>query len=76
MMTKHGMRYGNFILRCDPLHMADGRFGAQVVVADEDGTQLVGQLFPALDPFATEAEAVAHAQEWGKKWVHDLATTR
>ena len=71
MTTKHGMRYKNFILRCDPVPAADGRFAAQASVANEDGAALVERLSPALGHFASEAEAIDHAREWGKKWADD-----
>ena len=75
MTTRHGMRYKNFVLLCDPKHLADGRFGAQVAVADEDGSRLVEQLFPAQEPFATADDAVEHAKAWGKKWADEHEIT-
>ena len=75
MTTKHGMRYKNFILLCDPKHLADGRFGAQVAVADEEGVRLIEHPFPAQDPFATEDEAVEYAKAWGKTWADEHEAT-
>ena len=69
MTTKHGFTYRGFRLLCDPMPMADGRFGAQVVVTIEEGAQHVERPFPSLDYFRTEAEAVAYARAWGQRWV-------
>lgn len=71
MATKHGFRYGRYLFHCDPMPLADGRFGAQVVVASEDGADHVERLFPSLAEFPTEADAVAHAKAWGIRWVDD-----
>lgn len=54
---------------CDPMPMADGRFGAQVMIGNEEGASHVERMFPALDYFKTEAEAVTHAKAWGVRWV-------
>lgn len=71
MVTKHGIKYRGFLLHCDPMPMADGRFGAQVVIATEEGYEHVERSFPALGYFSAEEEAVAYAKEWGKSWVDD-----
>ena len=71
MTTKHGFKYGRYLLRCDPMPMADGRFGAQVVVTSEEGNDHVERPFPSLGEFNTEADAVAHARAWGVRWVDD-----
>lgn len=71
MATKHGYRVGKYELHCDPMPMADGRFGAQVVIYTNEVGKLVERRFPALDYFDTEAEAVAHARGWGERWIED-----
>jgi hypothetical protein len=71
MATKYGYKIGNYLLHCDPMPMADGRFGAQVVIYSQEGTETVARRFPALQEFATEAEAVEHARAWGAAWVKD-----
>ena len=71
MLTKHGMRYKNFILQWEPAPTADGRFGAQMIVADEEGSPLVEERAPTLGIFATEEEAIDHAKEWGRKWADE-----
>lgn len=71
MTTKHGFTYRNFRLLCDPMPMASGQFGAQVVIENEDGDSTMARRFPALDYFRTEQEAVEHARAWGERWVDD-----
>jgi hypothetical protein len=73
MATKYGFKVGQYLLHCDPMPMpmADGRFGAQVVIYSEEGTETVARRFPALEEFATEKEAVEHARAWGHAWVKD-----
>ena len=71
MTTKHGFRYKQYLLHCDPMPMADGRFGAQVTIASEEGNHHVDRRFPSLDEFDTEGEAVAYAKAWGIRWVDD-----
>lgn len=70
MATKFGFRYEHngteYLLHCDPMPMADGKFGSQVaVISGHDGASLIERLFPALDYFSTEAEAVDHAKALG-----------
>jgi hypothetical protein len=76
MATKHGFRYEfngtEYLLHCEPMTMADGRFGSQVTVTSgHDGAQITERRFPALDYFPTEGEAVEHAKVWGLNWIHD-----
>ena len=71
MTTKHAFRYHGYLLHCDPMPMADGRFGAQVVIANEEGSSHLDRLFPSLEYFETEGDAVAYAKAWGIRWVDD-----
>lgn len=76
MSTNFGFRYDyegtEYLLHCDPMPMADGRFGSQVIViSGHDGAEIVERRFPALDYFATEADAVEHAKAWGIAWIKD-----
>lgn len=69
MATKHVFRVDRYELHCEPMPMADGRFGAQVVIYSNEGAELFARHFPALDYFATEDEAVQHALGVGKRWI-------
>jgi hypothetical protein len=76
MATKFGFRFEHdgteYLLHCDPMPMADGRFGSQVVIIrGHDGSSVIERRFPALDYFATEVEAVEHAKAWGIDWIRD-----
>ena len=70
MVTKHGLAYKGFMLDCDPLKTSSGRFAATLKVR-HGGVQVHGRDFPALDDFATEAEAVAHSRAYGERWVNE-----
>lgn len=76
MATKHGFKYRGFILHCDPMPMADGRFGAQVAIANEEGKSHLERMFPSLDYFLTEDEAVAHSRAYGHRWIDDAIGTK
>ena len=69
MSTQHGFKYRGFFLHCDPMPMGDGRYGAQVVVANDEGASHLERMFPALEYFNTEADAVAFAKAYGVQWV-------
>lgn len=69
MTTQYGFNYRGYRLHCDPMPMTDGRFGAQVMIASEEGNQHVERKFPSLDEFDSEAEAVDCAKAWGIRWV-------
>jgi hypothetical protein len=74
MATKFGFKLLHngveYLMHCDPMPMADGRFGAQVVIIKgHDGPVVIERRFPALDYFDTEAEAVEHARQWGGGWI-------
>ncbi|TAM15921.1 MAG: hypothetical protein EPN65_16535 [Pandoraea sp.] len=76
MATEHGYKLVHngteYLLHCDPMPMADGRFGAQVViVTGHDGPALVERRFSALEYFEVEDEAVRYARKWGEAWVRD-----
>ncbi len=71
MTTRYGFKYKDYLLECDPMPMADGRYGSQVTVRGADGSEAIERRFPALDYFSTELEAVEHAKYWGKSWVDD-----
>ncbi|AOY99919.1 hypothetical protein BKK81_12190 [Cupriavidus sp. USMAHM13] len=76
MATKHGFKLTHnnveYLLDCDPMPMADGRFGAQVcITTGHDGAELITRLYPSLDHFATEEEAVSYARDWGRAWIRD-----
>jgi hypothetical protein len=71
MTLKYGFFYNGYELHCDPMKMMDGRFGAQVFICDDRGSERLERQFPALEYFATEKEAVDHAYAFGKRWVDD-----
>ncbi len=71
MVTNHGFKYRGFLLHSDPMPMADGRFGSQAMIGNEEGASHGERMFPALDYFKTEGEAVAHAKAWGVRWVNN-----
>jgi hypothetical protein len=76
MSTKYGYKYTyngtEYLLHCDPMPMADGRFGAQVIIIrGHDGSELIERRFPALDYFDTEEEAADYARHWGAQWIED-----
>jgi hypothetical protein len=76
MATKFGFKVHHngteYLMHCDPMPMADGRFGAQVVIiSGHDGPELIERRFPALDEFDTEEEAVEHSRKWGRAWIAD-----
>lgn len=76
MATDHGYKLTHngteYLLHCDPMPMADGRFGAQVIViSGHDGPALVERRFPALEYFDTEDEAVQYARDWAKAWISE-----
>lgn len=75
MATDHSFKYRGHHLHCGPLAMADGRFGAQVVVAEESGDVALDHRFPVLDCFLTEAEAVAHGRAVGERFVDEKQGT-
>jgi hypothetical protein len=76
MATKHGFKVTHngteYLLHCDPMPMADGRFGAQAIVSNgHNGPALIERRFPALEYFTTEDEAVAYAREWALNWIRE-----
>ncbi|KVD57296.1 hypothetical protein WI87_18825 [Burkholderia ubonensis] len=76
MATKHGFKRTHngteYLMHCDPMPFADGRFGAQVVITTgHDGSAVVERRFPALGEFDTEEEAVEYARQWGRTWIDD-----
>lgn len=72
-MAKHVFEYRGRQLRCDPMPMADGKFGAQLVVTHRDGAADVDTSFPSLGYFDTEGDAVAYAKAFGVKHVDSTA---
>lgn len=76
MATQYGFKVIHdkieYLLDCDPMPMADGRFGAQVVITTgHDGAVISSRRYPSLEYFKTEAEAVEYAKEWGKAWIRE-----
>lgn len=71
MTTKHGFNHLGYRLNCDPMPMADGRFGAQVTIESEEENQHIDRRYPSLEVFDSEAEAVDFAKVWGIRWVDD-----
>jgi len=70
MSDENTFIYKGFQLNCDPMPMADGRFGAQVLVLEGE-TTLQAFLFPALAYFPTEKEAVEHGEQTGIRWIEE-----
>lgn len=71
-MADYSYKYRACVLACDPMPMADGRFGAQVVIYDHRGAEVQTRRFPALEYFAEEKDAVEHAYKVGKQIVDDM----
>ena len=72
MEGKYDFPYKGRILHCDPMPMADGRFGAQVTIASGHGSPGISeQTFPALRYFDKEADAVEYAHDYGRRWIND-----
>ena len=72
MPVKYGYSYKGYDLHCDPMPMADGRFGAQVAVYKHaTGSEKFGRKFPALGYFATEQKAAEHGKAVGMRWVDE-----
>lgn len=71
MATDHSFKYRGHHLHCGPMAMADGRFGAQVVVAEDAENSVHERRFADLDFFLTEAEAVAHGKATGERVVDE-----
>jgi hypothetical protein len=52
--------------------MADGRFGAQVVIeSGHGGPEIVNRRFSALTYFVKEADAVEYAMGYARRWIDD-----
>lgn len=67
MTTSH--THKGYVLHCDPMPMADGRFGSQVVIQPGKGDREVKRHFPAQKFFAAEQDAVEYEKKWGEAWV-------
>lgn len=75
MTINYGFKRDGFALACDPLRMADGRFGAQVTVYTEEGIETVARRFPALGYFQSEEDAVGHALVVGEGLIAEFRRT-
>lgn len=70
MTIRYGFNYKGFKLACDPMPMANGNFGAQVVIYSDIGEETITRRYPALEYFSTEKDAVGHGHAVGK-WIVD-----
>ena len=60
-----------YVLCCEPMDLADGRFGAQIVITlGLDGGEIMDRRFPFFPGFRTKAEAVEFARVFGINWIH------
>jgi len=51
--------------------MANGSFGAQVVIYSDIGEETIARRYPALDYFSTEEDAAGHGYAVGKRIVDE-----
>ena len=68
-MADYGFAYKGFKLACDPMPMADGRFGAQVVIYEDTGSEMLTHRHSSLGYFEKEEDAVGCAYAFAKNWV-------
>lgn len=69
MAAMNGFKYHGYLLFCEPMNMSNGLFAAQVTIQDHAGKSVLVRTFPALPYFRTKEEAVAHAKQYGERWV-------
>ena len=63
--------YRGFQLHCGPMPMRDGRYGAQVIISNNEGDQHIDRKFSTLEYFSTEAEAISYAKDYGMRWIDE-----
>lgn len=70
-MNCYQFGYRGFDLHCAPILMEEGGFVARVAIDSRDGKRRMEQHFSSFPRFCTIEGAVAHAREWGMRWIDE-----
>lgn len=71
MSVRRELHYQGYLLKCGPMVLADGRFGAHVAITLQTVNSVIEKGYPSLEAFADEDDAIEYAKRWGKAWIDD-----
>ena len=74
-MIERRLVYRDYVLRCSPRQLDDGRFEACIVVIAGRPYRAPSQQFLNLGVFESELAAVDRAQQAGREWVDKIMRT-